>query len=471
MVHASNGPQSQSEWLQGMQEKDLLMKNRRALFVLISTVALLAVPALAQTEENVSEKATTVSPVAYVYVQTTPGVVVYSTAANGILTEVNGSPFKVSGQMEDISGKFLISVGDTILHVYSIASNGAVGKQISQINTASYGGSECGGTSGQGSVVDHTGKYLYVQLNTLNKCAAWQTYRIEPDGFLQFLGHTEAYQLYYEEYENLGNQVIASTVPTVSSNDKFQYGIFNLSAAASDNCFLNGAQCPNFSAFKTSGGVLEENSAFTEKDPVAEPGDRFIPWSWNSPRADGNGHLAVLMDELYDSGDYSDSRLRVASFTINPTTGALTSTNTHDKMPVVQVNWYPGDGGVPGPENSYQDGNEDGGGGWYNSGPFSLAMSPAGNILAVAGNSSDGGGIQLFHFNGAAEATNFGNEFYEWPIDQLMWDSKNHLYALDYALNQLTVFTVTTKTVTQTGSPYSLPKSPYGTKGLIVVSK
>jgi hypothetical protein len=98
-----------------------------------------------------------------------------------------------------------------------------------------------------------------------------------------------------------------------------------------------------------------------------------------------------------------------------------------------------------------------------------MAMSPAGNLLAVAAN--DDSGIQLFHFNGAAEATAFGNEFYEWPIDQVMWDSKDHLYALDYALSQLTVFTVTTTSVKQAGSTYNLPEYPYGTKGLIVVSK
>ena len=159
------------------------MKHRTALSVLVAGVASLAV---GPTQKAVA--ATAPAPVANIYVQTTPGVMVYNAAANGTLTLVKGSPFKVSGQMEDISGKYLISVGDTYLHVYSIASNGAVGGQVSQINTASYGGSECGGTSNQGSVLDHNGQYLYVQLNTLNKCAAWQTYRLESNGYLQFLG-------------------------------------------------------------------------------------------------------------------------------------------------------------------------------------------------------------------------------------------------------------------------------------------
>jgi hypothetical protein len=418
------------------------MKKRIVLCILATSIAWLAIPVLAQT-----------APVANIYVQTTPGVMVYNAAANGTLTLVKGSPFKVTGQMEDINGKYLISVGDTYLHVYSIASNGAVGGQVSQINTASYGGSECGGTSGQGSVLDHNGQYLYVQLNTLNKCAAWQTYRLESNGYLQFLGDVESYQLYFQTYEDEGNQVIASTVPTISSSDKFQYGVFNLSASTGDFCPSNGEQCPNFSAFKSSSaGAMEKNASFSEKDPVAQSGYRFIPWSWNSPRADNNGHLAVLMDQVDDTGGYSYTRLQLASYTINPTTGAISSTNTYSNMPILQSGWYSED-------DEYIDN------------PFAMAMSPAGNLLAVATPDWNGAGIQLFHFNGAAPPTAFGNLFYEWSIDQMMWDSHNHLYALQYQLHRLQVFTITPTSVTQTGSPYNLPVSPYGTKGLIVVSK
>jgi hypothetical protein len=446
-----------------------LIRLAFCLVAVLSTGAAFAQDPDAQTDQNAPETASAAAaPVALVYVQTTPGVVVYSAAANGTLTEVKGSPFKVSGQMEDISGKFLISVGDTILHVYSIASNGAIGKQISQINTASYGGSECGGTSGQGSVLDHTGKYLYVQLNTLNKCAAWQTYRLDSDGYLQFLGHTESYQLLDTSYD--GIQVVASTVPTISSNDKFQYGVFDISAIFDANFCLSSDQCPSLSAYKTSGGMLEQSSSFSEKDPVAESGFRFIPWSWNSPRADNDGHLAVLMTEADDGGSYENSMLQVASYTINPSTGALTSTNTYLKMPIVQVSWQPYST-VPGPADRAPDPadcyvycN-----GEYSLGPFAMAMSPAGNLLAIAGPMA--GGLQMFHFNGAAPATAYGGYFYIWPIDQLMWDSNDHLYALDYTFNNLTVFTVTPTSNKQTGSPYSLPASPYGTKGLIVVSK
>ena len=108
------------------------------LVALMMTASSFAQDPEAQTDEKTPATASAiVAPVAHVYIQTSPGVMVYSAAANGTLSVVKGSPFKVSGQMEDIGGKFLISVGSSILHVYRIESNGGIGKQISQTNTAS----------------------------------------------------------------------------------------------------------------------------------------------------------------------------------------------------------------------------------------------------------------------------------------------------------------------------------------------
>jgi hypothetical protein len=398
---------------------------------------------LPKNEENASETASaTAAPVAYVYVQTTPGLMVYTAAANGALTPVKGSPFPVSGEMEDIGGKFLISVGTTYLHVYQIESNGAVGEQISQINTASYGGSECGTTSGQGSVLDHSGKYLYVQLNSNSNCAAWQAYRVESNGFLQFLGDIEYYTR--DEYGNL----IQSTVPTISSSDKFAYGVFREPYYA-ETC------CATLSVFTNSGGVLEQNSRFSEKDPEAQSGLSFVPWGFHSPRADSNGHIAVLMDQVDSSGNFSGTPLQLASYSINPTTGAISSSNTYRNMPIVQVA-HSGEGDF----------------GYH---PIATAMSPAGNLLAIAGYP----GLQVFHFNGAAPPTAFSDLLFNGNYSafvQVMWDTKNHLYAFDISPPGLYVYTVTPTSMKEApGSPYnpgavSFPP-PWGTKGMIVVPK
>lgn len=87
-------------------------------------------------------------PVAYVYVSTPKGIY--------------GS-----------NGEYFISLGTDYVHAYAIASNGAIKQQVSQINTQNYSGASCGTTGG--AVLDHTGQYLYVSLNTSRECDALQS--------------------------------------------------------------------------------------------------------------------------------------------------------------------------------------------------------------------------------------------------------------------------------------------------------
>jgi hypothetical protein len=97
-----------------------------------------------------------------------------------------------------------------------------------------------------------------------------------------------------------------------------------------------------------------------------------------------------------------------------------------------------------------------------------LSISPAGNIVAVA----EYPGIQIFHFNGAAPITPQYNNLLlsSANFDRLAWDGNDHLFALSFSSNQLHVLTVTpTLTQEAPGSPYNLPKSPYGVKGIVVV--
>ena len=415
------------------------MNNRAALLAVAFGIAFLAMPALAQTEESIANSAP--APVAYVYIQTTPGVMVYAAAANGTLTPVKGSPFKVTGQMEDIGGKFLISVGTTILHTYPIESNGAVGKQISQINTASYGGSECGTTSGQGSVLDHTGKYLYVHLHAKDECDGWQTYIVEPSGGLKFLGDTVG-----NSYESLGNTISGSNL-TVSSNDKFYEGVIPENPFSSD-CESFGEDCPVLAGMTTSvwcrcspEGVLGPSYAgnVMEQPPAAPTGWQYLVNLHSSTQADPYGDLAVLMNQ-YDGHGNASELPQLASFTIDPSTGLVSSSNAYYNMPKVVVG---------------QKGN------------IAPSMSPSGKLLAVVGYP----GLQIFHFNGDAPATTFSVLLLSGiDLDQAKWDSENHLFVLSYNGAKLYVYTVTPTSIKEApGSPYNLPKSPYGTRGMVVV--
>ena len=86
------------------------------------------------------------APVAYVYVQTSTGINLYDASAAGELTLVKGSPFALSGLLAGDNGKYMIGVGTDYIHTYTIESNGAVGKQASEIDTQKYSGAACGDT-------------------------------------------------------------------------------------------------------------------------------------------------------------------------------------------------------------------------------------------------------------------------------------------------------------------------------------
>jgi hypothetical protein len=79
-----------------------------------------------------------------------------------------------------------------------------------------------------------------------------------------------------------------------------------------------------------SDGVFEVNSAFSEVDPTTNPDRQWI-YHPAFVKADPTGHLAVVLfpvDQYGDPGSY-----QLASYTINPSTGAISSTNTYKNMP------------------------------------------------------------------------------------------------------------------------------------------
>jgi hypothetical protein len=384
-------------------------------------VLLSAGPAFAQTSTTeATAEAKAVAPAAYVYAQTSSGVVAYAATASGELTLVKGSPFSVAGQMEGINGKYLIAVGTTNLRTYPITSTGTIGKQASIIDTANFGGSECGATGGEPAELDHTGQYFYVELdeNAVN-CTAWQSYKISSDGAFTFLGAaygTEGFQ----------GGTFSVNISAISSNDDFAYG------------FIGTQYAPIFSAFrKGSDGALSTNSEFSEVDPRPNPkpsnsDNNYFPIAM---AADPAGHMAVLMEEAFClCGETPNPQL--ASYTINPTTGKIISTNTYLNMPTDQTS------------------------------SSIMRMSPSGKILALGG-----AGITLFHFNGAAPITDYKSILPAVGIDSMGWDQNNHLYAISNSTEKLYVYTVTPTSATEVaGSPYHL-SSPYGLKGLIVVPK
>jgi hypothetical protein len=379
----------------------------------ICLILISAGPTLSQSDA--SPETTSTAPVADLYIQTLEGVMVYSVSSAGAITEVTGSRFYVLGQMEAINGKYLISVGTELLHTYKIESNGAVGEQVSSINTHDHHGSQCGMTSyngryPSGSFLDHTGKYFYVQIYDFDTCDAWQSYRIGENGSFTFLGDVVT-----SVYDGTpGNWIGYTEIPTVNNTDKYAYSFVPLRPFEI-----------------TPSGALKKNAAFTVSNP--EPSES---WGLSSVAADPDGHLAVVIEGTVDG--YTNG-WQLASYTIDPSTGGVSSTNTPADMPLVAI---------------------------YN--PSLISMSYSGSYVAVGGYT----GLEVYHFNGAAPPTPFsGFLLPNTEIDQLSWDTKNHLYALSYEGSGLYVYTATPTTITEVaGYPVGVPNA-FGITGMIVVPK
>ena len=405
------------------------MKNYIRLTVsLAATIAMAGAFAQAQTgdADQTSTNNNPATPVAYVYVSTNNGINLYDAASNGHLSEVSGSPFQTTLPMIGSNGSHFFTFDNSdfaTIHSYSVAANGAIGSQVSSIDSQNYTGVDCG--SPDGAVLDHTGQNIYVLLDTSGNCGAYQTYGVaKTTGALSFKGAAvnNNIQLNY-----------CCSVPAITASNTFAYS--QEQTFYCDGCYNTWGQ------FKIVNGVLENsNSGVT--GPTPKKSTEFLSPAFVA--TDNSNHVAVL-GTWYDSnaGQYTTSG-GFASYTVNSSTGALHSTNTWNEMPSPSVG-----------------------------APIEIRMSPSGKILAVAGSN----GLQLFHFNGAAPLKPFGGLLTHTEIDHIKWDTDNHLYALSDAYNlyaspngkaELFVYTVTPTSATAvTGSPLHIA----GANGLVVAAK
>jgi hypothetical protein len=365
-------------------------------------------PAFTQTTEATAEKTST-APVAWVYLQGATGVNLYDAASNGKLTLVNKSPFQTQGLMTGSTGRHLFTTTETSINTYAVESNGAIGSVASTTNIDKYTASSCGFVGINGALLDHTGKYLYVSVSSINgyttACVLWQSYKIGSNGELTYLG----------DLSGIG----AGDLTTISSNDIYFYGVNGQSEGP---CSFGGNHFAGYT--RTSGGDLKVNESFKHTDPTPNPSpagsnNDYYPFAMTEDPA---GHLAVLMSECNSTDQSQPLAKYLASYTINPKTGAIKATTSYKNMPLTEV-----DNDIP--LNSLP--------------PMIMNMSPSGKFLAVAG-----GGLQFFHFNGAEPITPLSKLLLTGDdIGPLQWDKDDHLYTLNTP-GQLYEYAVTSKGVT-----------------------
>jgi hypothetical protein len=367
--------------------------------------------------------------VSHVYIQTPQGVDLYTLNSANKLTLATGSPFKTVGLGAGTNGKYWISVGTNILHVYAInQTTGAIGAQVSQIDTSLYAGADCG-TTGP-TTLDHTGQFFYVQhWNTpqpdsgMWMCNAFQTFKVNSsNGQMTFMGNNE----------------------TTDGTHMLPADMFSIVAAGN---FAFGELDEGWGSYSVAGysrslstGDLTGPYQSTSYPPTANPSSYYFFPTNLTP--DPSNHIAMAVATSGTDGPYPTlyGPGQLASYTISASSG-LTSTNTYSNMPALTVN------------------------------ADVMNMSPSGKILAVGGGTNPNqvplrfifgsSGLQLFHFNGASPITPFSSVLTKTPIDYIHWDNANHLYALSASTGKLYVYTVTTTTITPVpGSPFTIKSIP-----------
>ena len=359
-------------------------------------------------------QATTTAPAAYVYVSSNPAnsstneIVAYRAGANGSLTAVPGSPFREDvGQMA-ANGKYVMAVArsTTNIDAFLIQQDGAL-TYAASTNYAPYNGAngDCG--SANQVFFDHTGASLYVQEFDATSACANTVYAafnvVKSTGKLAYLDTVDE-----------GAFPGADAAAYFIGNDVYAY------EAADSACMyyiVNGVK-------RASNGTL---TGFNAKYNLPTPPSGARGYILNGGAADPTNHVAFWMQPANPPG-CSALPVQLASYTVDAS-GNLSTTNTAATMPVSSV-----------------------------AAIYDMKMAPSGKLLAIGGQQ----GLQIFHFNGAAAPTHYTGLITKDPIQQMFWDTSNHLYAISPTANKLYVFTVTPTGYTQApGSPYSVSK-PFG---------
>ncbi|MGA8107801.1 MAG: hypothetical protein WBD46_20870 [Acidobacteriaceae bacterium] len=332
---------------------------------------------------------------AYVYVSLGSGAIQgYSASSSGALTPVSGSPFPAPGvNALGTNGTFLFAAESSQnIITFSIGSSGAL-SQTSTINAQAHNTYV---TDGGPLSLFTDPKGLDVYDNDIYADGAnsrYQAFGVQSGGALTYSGVTT--------YGDTQQRVLSFT-----ADDSSAYGA---------DCYHGGDYIYGF--MRNASGAL---TYFDPKASLPTPpsGEGYcIGGTAVSP----DNHVVIALGESPDGYQVGSSQLAV--YTINPSDGSLTTTDTSATMPTDQV----------GSVNDYR-------------------FDPAGDTLAVAGQS----GVQIYGYSAGKLAAE-GGPLTADPISKVEWDTTGHLYALSMSTGKLYAFSVANGAATPvSGSPYAV---------------
>lgn len=356
-----------------------------------------------------NKSAQNASPAAYVYVSNVSSagsgkIDGFVASSSGVLSVIPGAPFPYNVNFMAANGQMLFGV----LGGRSLQSGQVIGSfYIKSDGALSYETKENVSESGGGVIgvyLDRTGSSLYADYYTINN--DYLAYNVQPStGTLSFVNTL------------LGGPPNNSPVSFIGS-DQFAY---------SSACYHYMPDI--YGVVRASDGALSYLS-MTPPFPAEKSGGFYCP---ALAAADAENHVAIAMQPLTQDWT-SDGPWQLATYSAD-SAGNLTTTSTYSNMPGVAV----------GTVNDYK-------------------MAPSGKLLAVAGT----GGLQLFQFNGGNPITSLTGSLTSDSIDQVAWDTTNHVYAISRSSGRLHVFVSTSKGVSEAaGSPYAIA----GIENLVVVPR
>jgi hypothetical protein len=216
-------------------------------------------------------------PSAYVYITTPAGINAYASPGQGAaLTLVPGSPFQVTGTLVgdagvpqyDVPGspQYLVTYDATNIYTYAMSANGAIGAQVSTINTQSYSGSACG--TPVNAVISGQSVYVGLASTTAPSCYANQTFSVSSAGLLTFLGSTET------------NHPVTVTPPVFSdwsSDAMYGYGLQSPVSGTCEDQLVGYTLESNSTLNFGSNGIAssptpQQGLTFATKGPIASAG-------------------------------------------------------------------------------------------------------------------------------------------------------------------------------------------------------
>jgi hypothetical protein len=360
----------------------------------------------------VAKASAAAAPVAYAFVSTTNpnNVSTLAVSSTGSFTHVGTASSPTPIYHLSVNKQFLFGIDNlSNIYTYSISSTGAL-KLVATTNAGSY----VSGFSSQFSAaviqLDSTGSTIYTMAGTSQTNWYMESFKIESNGQLQFLGTSYA-------DPNALNQIRFVQGGQFAVTD----GCYNTAAGAS---FVTDSDDVNdIVTYKhESNGFLTYVATSNDAPAAQSPYEYCAGLNAN----DSANHFAVGFTIFNPPGDDIEPGVALGTYTVN-TSGTPSTTSNYETMPVTSV----GD-------------------------PYSMGIDPTGKILAVGGE----GSFQLYHFNGANPITAYSgvintNDL----IRTIAWDKTSHMYLLtDHSVD---IYNISTTSYTELkpwefNAPYSM---------------